>query len=94
MTEQSKTVSLDELLSNLREHLKQIEESGEPRFITVDDRKFVLQDFATYNGMLDVIDEVETHLAIARGLEDVKAGRVTPWRELKHKWESRLDEFR
>jgi hypothetical protein len=58
--------------------------NGHPVVLTINGRaELVVQDAASYQKLLDRIDELETLEGIKRGLADVEAGRVTPLREFE-----------
>ena len=71
--------SLSDFKRNSREFLEQMRETGNPVVLTVNGRaEVVVQDAASYQKLLDYVDEMEAREGIKRGLADVGAGRVTP----------------
>jgi prevent-host-death family protein len=71
--------SLSDFKRNSREFLEQMRETGNPVVLTVNGKaQVVVQDAASYQKLLDYIDEMEALEGIKRGLADVEAGRVTP----------------
>ena len=54
-------------------------DTGLPLFLTIDgEAEIVVQDAASYQKILDRIDQLEALEGIERGVADVEAGRVTP----------------
>ena len=71
--------SLSDFKRNTPELLDQMRESGRPVVLTINGKaEIVVQDAASYQRLLDRMEEIETLAGIKRGLADVKAGRVTP----------------
>ena len=71
--------SLSDFKRNSREFLEQMRETGNPVVLTVNGKaQVVVQDAASYQKLLDYIDEMEALEGIKRGLADVEAGRVPP----------------
>jgi PHD/YefM family antitoxin component YafN of YafNO toxin-antitoxin module len=71
--------SLSDFKRNTTGFLDQMRESGHPVVLTINGKaRLVVQDTASYQKLLDHIDELETLEGIKRGLADVAAGRVTP----------------
>ena len=64
---------------NSREFLERMRETGNPVVLTINGKaEVVVQDAASYQKLLNYIDDMETLEGIKRGLADVEAGRVTP----------------
>ena len=64
---------------NSREFLERMRDTGNPVVLTINGKaEVVVQDAASYQKLLDYIDEMEALEGIKRGLADVEAGRVTP----------------
>lgn len=71
--------SLSDFKRNSREFLERMRETGNPVVLTINGKsKVVVQDAASYQRLLDYIDEMEALEGIKRGLADVEAGTVTP----------------
>ncbi|MGD0910139.1 MAG: type II toxin-antitoxin system Phd/YefM family antitoxin [Candidatus Acidiferrales bacterium] len=71
--------SLSDFKRNSREFLEQMRETGNPVVLTINGKaEVVVQDAASYQKLLDYIDEMEALEGIKRGLANVEAGRVTP----------------
>ncbi len=59
-------------------------ETGNPVVLTINGKaEVVVQDAASYQKLLDSIDEMEALEGVKRGLADVAAGRVTPVEKLE-----------
>lgn len=71
--------SLSEFKRNTAEFLDQMRETGHPVVLTINGKaELVVQDAASYQKLLNQIDELEALEGIKRGLADVEAGRVMP----------------
>jgi prevent-host-death family protein len=71
--------SLSDFKRNSREFLERMRDTGNPVVLTINGKaEVVVQDAASYQKLLDYIDEMEALEGIKRGLADVEAGRVTP----------------
>ena len=71
--------SLSDFKRNTTGFLKQMRDSGHPVVLTINGKaEIVVQDAASYQKLLDHLDELEALQGIKRGLADVEAGRVTP----------------
>jgi PHD/YefM family antitoxin component YafN of YafNO toxin-antitoxin module len=70
---------LSELESHAAEWIEELKASHQPIFLTAGDQpEIVMQDAASYQQMLQRLDELETIQAIQEGLRDVEAGRTVP----------------
>ncbi|MGA3076177.1 MAG: type II toxin-antitoxin system Phd/YefM family antitoxin [Bryobacteraceae bacterium] len=71
--------SLSDFKRNSREFLEQMRETGNPVVLTINGKaEVVVQDAASYQKLLNYIDQMEALEGIKEGLADVEAGRVTP----------------
>ena len=71
--------SLTEFQRNAKEHLRRIKKSGRPAVLTVNGKaEVVVQDAASYQKLLDLIDRTEAITGIRRGLESVARGEGRP----------------
>jgi prevent-host-death family protein len=71
--------SLSDFKRNSREFLERMRETGNPVVLTINGKaEVVVQDAASYQRLLNYIDDMEALEGIKRGLADVEAGRVTP----------------
>jgi len=71
--------SLSDFKRNSREFLEQMRETGNPVVLTINGKaEVVVQDAASYQKLLNYIDQMEALEGLKRGLADVEAGRVTP----------------
>jgi prevent-host-death family protein len=76
--------SLSDFKRNTNEFLDQMRGSGHPLILTINGKaELVVQDAASYQKLLDRVDELEALEGIKRGLADVEAGRVTPLRQFE-----------
>lgn len=76
--------SLSDFKRNTSEYLQQMRGSGHPVVLTINGRaELVVQDAASYQKLLDRVDELEALEGIKRGRADVEAGRVTPLRQFE-----------
>ncbi len=70
--------SLSAFKRNTPDLLKQMRQSGQPVVLTINRKaEIVVQDAASYQRLLNQLDELQALEGIKRGLADVKAGRVT-----------------
>lgn len=75
--------SLSDFKRHTGEFLRQIRETGHPVVLTINGRaKLVVQDAEGYQRLLDFLDRLGATEGIKRGLEDVKAGRTRPAKEV------------
>jgi prevent-host-death family protein len=80
-------LSLSDFKRNTSEFLEQMRGSGHPVVLTINGKaELVVQDAASYQKLLDRVDELEALEGIKRGLSDVEAGRVTPLREFEREF--------
>jgi prevent-host-death family protein len=63
--------------------MKQLKKSKRPVVLTVNGKAAaIVQDAKAYQRLLDIAARADEHEAIRQGLEDVKAGRTRPAREV------------
>ena len=76
--------SLSDFKRQTSKFLDRMRDSGHPVVLTINGKaELVVQDAASYQKLLDRLDETEALAGIKRGLADVKAGRVTPLKEFE-----------
>ena len=76
--------SLSDFKRKTSKFLDRMRDSGHPVVLTINGKaELVVQDAASYQKLLDRLDETEALAGIKRGLADVKAGRVTPLKEFE-----------
>ena len=81
------THTLSDFKQNTSELLNQMRGSGQPLFLTIDDKaELVVQDAQSYQKLIDRVDELEALEGIRRGLADVAAGRVISLREFERRF--------
>lgn len=82
--------SLSEFKRNTPDLLKQMRESGHPVVLTINGKaEIVVQDAASYQRLLDELDELQALAGIKRGLADVQAGRVTSVKDFEKDFRKR-----
>lgn len=82
--------SLSEFKRNTGEFVEQMRGSGHPLVLTINGKaELVVQDAASYQKLLDRVDELEAIEGIRRGLADVEAGRVTPVKEFEKQFRAK-----
>lgn len=70
--------SLTEFKRHTAEFVERLRRTGRPQVLTVNGRaEVVVQDAASYQRLLDLLDRAEAIAGIRRGLSDVKAGRTS-----------------
>lgn len=76
--------SLSEFKRNTSEFLDQMRGNGHPVVLTINGKaELVVQDAASYQKLLNRVDELESLEGIQRGLADIGAGRVTPLKQFE-----------
>jgi prevent-host-death family protein len=87
--------SLSDFKRNTSEFLNQMRGSGHPLVLTINGRaELVVQDAASYQKLLDRMEELEALEGIQRGRADVEAGRVTPLREYETEFRKKATKSR
>ena len=82
--------SLSEFKRNTGEFLNQMRRSRHPLVLTINGKaELVVQDAASYQELLNRLEELEALAGIRRGLADVAAGRVTPLKEFEREFRKR-----
>jgi len=82
--------SLSEFKRNTTEFLEQMRGNGHPLVLTINGKaELVVQDAASYQKLLDRLDQIEALAGIERGLSDVEAGRVTPLRKFEREFRAK-----
>ena len=71
--------SLTDFQRSPRAHLRRLKRSGRPEVLTVNGRAaVVMQDAASYQKLLDLLDFAQTVEGIQRGLESMQRGESIP----------------
>ena len=87
--------SLTEFQRNTKATLDQIAKSGDPLVLTVNGRaQAVLQDAASYQRLLDRIEELEVLEAVRQAERDIAAGRTIPLADAVKQIRSRIRRHR
>ena len=82
--------SLTEFQRNAKEHVERLSRTGQPQVLTVNGKAaVVVQDAAAYQKLLDNFDRLDALEGIRRGLEDMKAGRVRPLKDVMNELEKK-----
>jgi prevent-host-death family protein len=78
--------------NNSVEFMKQLKETKRPIVLTVNGKpEAVLQDPAEYQRLLDLAALADEDEAIRQGMEDVRAGRVRPLKEVFDEMRAKYD---
>ena len=71
--------SLSDFKRNTTVFLDEMRGSGHPVVLTINGKaEMVVQDAASYQKLLNRVDELESLEGIQKALSDIEAGRVTP----------------
>ena len=71
--------SVTDFQRNAKQYVGKLKKSGTPLVLTVNGRaELVVQDAASYQSLLDRLEELEVVAAIRIGLEEAKAGKGQP----------------
>jgi prevent-host-death family protein len=82
--------SLSDFKRNSREFLEQMRETGNPVVLTINGKaEVVVQDAASYQKLLEYLDQMESLEGVKRGVADVEAGRVTPLEKFEKNFRKR-----
>lgn len=74
--------SVTDFQRNAKEYVSKLKQSKTPMVLTINGHaELVVQDAASYQEMLDRLEELEFVAAVRAGLDDAKAGRARPARE-------------
>lgn len=75
--------SLTNFKRNTTTFLKQLRETGQPLVLTVNGKaELVVQDAASYQNLMEMVDRLETLAGIRQGLKEMKAGKGRPAEEV------------
>ena len=75
--------SLTDFQRNTKEHIQRLKETGRPEVLTVNGKaEIVVQDAASYQKLLELIDRVEAIEGIQKGLESMQRGEGEPAQEV------------
>jgi prevent-host-death family protein len=71
--------SLTDFQRNTKEHIQRLKETGRPEVLTVNGKaEIVVQDAASYQKLLELIDRMEAIEGIQKGLESMQRGEGKP----------------
>lgn len=83
--------SLSDFQRNAREHIERLKKTGRPQVLTVNGKaEVVVQDAASYQKLLDLVEHAETIAGIRRGLDDISAGRTRSAKAFLEEMQSKL----
>ena len=75
--------SLTDFQRNTKEHIQRLKETGRPEVLTVNGKaEIVVQDAASYQKLLELIDRTEAIEGIQKGLESMQRGEGKPAHEV------------
>ena len=75
--------SLTDFQRHAREHMERLKQTGRPEVLTVNGKaELVVQDAASYQKLLDLLDQAEALEGIRRGLESMHKGEGRPAAEV------------
>jgi prevent-host-death family protein len=84
--------SLTDFKRHTSEILEQLKQTGRPQVLTVNGRaEVVVQDVASYQQLLDLVERVEAIAGIRRGLESAARGEGRPIHEAAAELRTRYD---
>ncbi|MGA2501656.1 MAG: type II toxin-antitoxin system Phd/YefM family antitoxin [Tepidisphaeraceae bacterium] len=71
--------SLSDFQRNAKAHIRRLKKTGKPEVLTVNgEAAVVVQDAASYQKLLDEVDQREALEGIRRGLESIERGEGIP----------------
>ena len=84
--------SLTEFQRHTKEHIARLKQTGRPEILTVNGRaELVVQDAASYQKLLELLDYIEAVEGVKRGLESMHRGEGRPaaevFQDLRNKYE-------
>ena len=75
--------SLTDFQRNAKEHIQRLKETGRPEVLTVNGQaEVVVQDAASYQKLLELIDRLQAIEGIQKGLESMQRGEGKPAQEV------------
>jgi prevent-host-death family protein len=75
--------SLTDFQRHAKEHIERLKETGRPEVLTVNGKaEIVVQDAASYQKLLELIDRAEAIEGIQKGLESMQRGEGKPAQEV------------
>jgi prevent-host-death family protein len=82
--------SLSDFKRNTTDFLDQMRGSGHPLVLTINGKaELVVQDAASYQKLLNRVDELEALEGIQKAQADIEAGRVTPLRQFESEFRTK-----
>jgi prevent-host-death family protein len=75
--------SLTDFQRHAKEHIERLKETGRPEVLTVNGKaEVVVQDAASYQKLLELVDRLEAIEGIQKGLESMERGEGAPAQEV------------
>jgi len=75
--------SLTDFQRHAREHMERLKHTGRPEVLTVNGKaELVVQDAASYQKLLDLLDQAEALAGIRQGLDSMHRGEGRPAAEV------------
>jgi hypothetical protein len=74
--------SLSNFKRNTAQYVGRMKKTGRPVVLTINGKaELIVQDAASYQRLLDLVDRIESLEFLRQSLEDIDAGRTKPMRE-------------
>ena len=82
--------SLTDFQRHAKEHIERLKQTGQPEVLTVNGKaELVVQDAASYQKLLELLDQAEALEGIRQGLESMRRGEGRPaaevWQRIRKK---------
>ena len=75
--------SLTDFQRNAKEHIQRLKATGRPAVLTVNGKaELVVQNAASYQKLLELLDRLEAIAGIQKGLESMRRSEGTPMQEV------------
>lgn len=83
-------------LTNFKRHtsayLTRLKNSGKPLVLTINGKaELVVQDAASYQKLLEAVDQLEAIKGVHRGIEDVRHGRTRSVKQMRTEKQKKYD---
>lgn len=84
--------SLTDFQRRTKEHIGYLKDSGSPMILTVNGKaEIVVQDAASYQELLDLVERAEAIVGIRRGLDSIARGEGIPLEEVELQMREKYD---
>jgi len=75
--------SLSDFQRNTKAHLRRLKRTGKPEVLTINGQaQLVVQDAASYQKLLDAVDQLETIEALQKSIAQANRGEGRPMRQV------------